>query len=205
MSKTKLTFGAYLKERLRKFLVAVKRKPHMIPLCIMGVGFMWYCLQLTTVSNATATINGSGMGLCGFVTMLFSLLGLVCFGNAFPHRKPVNKIMLIIMIAMFLAVIYADYRYLSTVRIWVYNEFAFGTADSIVSDLSIFETRQIGRIQTKHLINNLLTVHMIMVAFGLVMTALLPVYSKLIKKINTSVKVDENENMTRLDLSGEDA
>lgn len=205
MSKAKISLGASLRERYRKILVSVKRKPHLIPLFIMGFSFMWYSLQLTTVSNATATINGAGMGLCGFVTMLFSVLGLVCFGYAFPHRKPVNKVMLTVMTVMFLAVIYADYRYLSTIRIWVYNEFAFASASTIVNDLSIFEARQVSRIQTKHMINRMLTVHMILVGVGLIMTALLPFYSKLIKRINTTVKVAENDDMTSLDLAGDDA
>ena len=52
------------------------------------------------------------MGLCGFVTMLFSMLGLVSFGRSFPHRKPVNKLMLALTFALFGAVILADVRYI---------------------------------------------------------------------------------------------
>ena len=205
MNKAWKKLQAGLKERFRKFLVSLKRKPHMIPLFILGFGFMWYAMQLTKVSNATATISGAGMGLCGFVTMLFSILGLVCFGYSFPHRKPVNKVMLTLMFVMFLAVLYADYRYLSTVRLWVYKELSYANAGTVVNDLSLFEARQVGRIQTKHEIGNLLTGHMIITAIGLVMTALLPLYSGLIKKINTSVRVDENESMGAIELAGDEA
>lgn len=204
MSRQKLTFGAKIKERARRSLVSLKRKPHTIPLCIMLIAFLWYSLQLTTVSNTTASINGAGMGLCGFITMLFSILGLVCFGYAFPHRKPVNKWMLILTLVMFGAVIYADIAYLSTVRTWVYKELAFGTADTIINDLSIIEARQISRLQTKSQISALLNGHIIILIVGLAFTALLPVYSRLLRKINTNIRIDENENMGEIELSGDD-
>ena len=205
MSKQKISFGAALKERLRKLAVGLKRNPHYIPLLVAVAGFLWYSLQLTTISNTTAGINGANMGLCGFVTMLFSMLGIVCLGYSFPHRKPVNKWMLTLSFLLFACVLYADYKYLNITRTWVYKELSFGTASTIVNDLSLFESRQVSRMQTKAQVQSLLNVHMILVAAGFVMTALLPVYSKLLRKINTSVKVQENENMTRIDIAGEDA
>ena len=51
----------------------------------------------------------------------------------------------------------------------------------------------------------MLNVHVILVCVGAALTALLPVYSPLIKKINTSVEVAANENMGAIDISGEDA
>ena len=74
-----------------------------------------------------------------------------------------------------------------------------------MNDLSLFDARQVGRIQTKHEIGNLLTGHMIITGIGLVMTVLLPLYSGLIKKINTSVRVDENESMGAIELAGDEA
>ena len=205
MSREKIPLRARVKERLRKIAVTLKRRPSMIPLMILGFAFLWYALQLTKVSNATASINGANMGLCEFGVMLLSILGLVCYGYAFPHRKPVNKKMLVLMFVMFGIVIFADIAYINTVRTWVYREFAYGTASSLASDLGMFDARQVSRIQTKHIVSELFRTHIILVAAGLVMTALLPVYSRLIRRINTSVQVDENENMGRIDLAGEDA
>ena len=77
-------------EFLRKKLVSLKRKPQMIALLVLAAAFVYYSLNLTMISNTTAKIQGAGMGLAGFATMLFSMLSLVCFLNAFPHRKKTN-------------------------------------------------------------------------------------------------------------------
>ena len=89
-----------IKEFFRKTLVSLKRKPQMIALIVLGLGFVYYSFNLTLVSNTTALINGPHMGLTEFATMLFSVLSLVCFMNAFPHRKKVNIPMLALMIIM---------------------------------------------------------------------------------------------------------
>ena len=204
MKKQKLSLSARIKEYFRRTIVALKRKPHMIPLCVLLAAFLWYSLQLTKVSNATASINGSGMGLCGFVTMLFSILGIVCYGNAFPHRKKVNKLMLGLMILMFAAVVYADIRYLSIVRIWVYRELSFNNSDTFTNNWLLYDARQVARMQTKSQIDVLLNTHVWILSIGLVLTALLPVYSKLLKKIDTSVDVEGNANMSVIDISGDD-
>ena len=78
------------REFFRKFLVSLKRKPHMIPLVMLALAFIYYSFNLTQIANTTALINGPHMGLAEFGTMLFSTLSLVCFLNAFPHRKKVN-------------------------------------------------------------------------------------------------------------------
>ena len=128
-----------LKESFRKLLVSLKRRPHMIPLLVFALAFLVYSLNLMNISDTTAKIQGKGMGLCGFATMLFSLLSLLCFLNAFPHRKRVNVPMLVLSFLM----------------------------------------------------------------VGVVLTALLPVYSKLLRKINTSVSVEDNGKLDAIDISGE--
>ena len=44
-----------------------------------------------------------------------------------------------------------------------------------------------------------------MMGVALLLTALLPAYRPLIRKINTSVEVAANEEMGAIDISGEDA
>ena len=180
-----------MKEKIRKFLVALKRKPHTIPLVMLGVAFLVYSLSLTVVSNTTAKIQGPNMGLCGFIIMLFSMLGLVSFGRSFPHRKPVNKIMLGLTFVLFIAVMIADRQYISLVNNAVTraeNAIAVTDATSYINDAVA-----------------MLRLHFWLVLAGLGLTALLPVYAPLIKKIKTSISVEENGEMGTIDISGEDA
>ena len=180
-----------MKEKIRKGLVALKRKPQVIALVVLGIAFLIYSLRLTVISNTTARIQGQGMGLCGFVTMLFSMLGLVTFGRSFPHRKPVNKIMLCLMFLLFAAVIFADTRYIAAVQ------------SAITREIDPIEVTEATSYITESV--SMLRVHIIVLCVGLGLTALLPVYGPMIKKINTNVKVEENGEMETIDISGEDA
>lgn len=190
MSRTKLSFGARLRESARKTAVSLKRKPHMIPLVVLVVSFLVYSLRLTVISNTTAKLQGAGMGLYGFVTMLFSILGIVSFSNAFPHRKPVNRPMLVLMFLLFGAVITADILYMERVNNALYRE-----VDPIaVTAATQYITDSLALLKT----------HIAVIAAGLLLTALLPVYTPMIRKINTSVKVEENAEMGAIDITGEE-
>ena len=180
-----------MKEKFCKFLVALKRKPHMIPLVVLVVAFLVYSLRLTLISNTTAKIQGPGMGLCGFVIMLFSMLGLVSFGRTFPHRKPVNKFMLALTFCLFIAVMIADRKYISLV------DNALTRSENVISvtDATSYITESVA----------MLKLHFWMVIAGLGLTALLPVYAPAIKRIKTSISVEENGEMENIDISGEDA
>ena len=178
-----------MKEKFRKFLVSLKRKPHMIPLVVLGIAFVIYSLRLTVISNTTARIQGPNMGLCGFVTMLFSMLGMVSFGRSFPHRKPVNKVMLILTFLLFAAVIFADTKYIAAVNNALTRE-----VDPIqVTDATAYITESV----------SMLKLHIGVLIAGLGLTALLPVFGPMIKKINTNIAVEENEDMGAIDLAGD--
>lgn len=180
-----------MKEKFRKFLVSLKRKPHMIPLVVLGIAFLVYSLKLTVISNTTARIQGPGMGLCGFVTMLFSMLGMVSFGRSFPHRKPVQKVMLCLTFVLFAAVIFADVKYMQAVNTAITRE-----VDPIeVTEATSYIADSVSMLRT----------HIIVLAVGLGLTALLPVYKPLIRKINTNIAVEENRDMGTIDLSGEES
>ncbi len=178
-----------MKEFFRKRLVSLKRKPHMIPLAVLGIAFVYYSLNLTQVSNTTALINGQHMGLTEFATMLFSVLSLVCFMNAFPHRKKVNIPMLALMFLMVGGMIFCDIYYGGRITVAV--------------------TREVNRIDPtgKNIFVtnawNMLRVHEIILIAGAALTALLPVYAPLLKKINTSVRVEDNGDMAAIDISQE--
>ncbi len=178
-------------EFLRKKLVSLKRKPQTIALVVLAFAFLWYSLNLTKISNTTAKIQGPGMGLAGFATMLLSILSLVCFLNAFPHRKKTNIPMLVLMFLMVAVVIGADIYYGTKITEAVTRE---------VNPISMDgPNAYIARAAS------MLRVHTVLLVIGAVLTALLPLYRPLIKKINTSVAVEGNEDMAAIDISAGDA
>ena len=179
-----------LKESFRKLLVSLKRRPHMIALLVFALAFLVYSLNLMNISDTTAKIQGKGMGLCGFATMLFSLLSLLCFLNAFPRRKKVNVHMLVLALLMVGVLLFCDYYYRGAIT---------NALTRAENPIEIGETTQyIAKA------NKMLGRHTVILIVGLVMTALLPVYSKLLRKINTSVSVEDNGKLDAIDISGED-
>ncbi|MBD5095077.1 MAG: hypothetical protein HDT27_00180 [Subdoligranulum sp.] len=181
--------GAWAKERWRKFLVALKRRPQMIPLTVFVVAFLFYSLNLMYISDTTARIQGNGMGLAGFVTMLFSMLSFVCFLNAFPYRKKPNVPMMVLMYAMVGIVCAADLYY---------NNAIWAAITRAENPIKVTE-------QTSYIAfaEYYLRIHVIILVVGVVLTLLLPVYSKWLRKIKTSVDVGDNGNMGAIDISGE--
>ena len=178
-------------EFFRKWMVALKRKPQMIALVVLAGAFVYYSLNLTQVSNTTAKIYGSGMGLAEFATMLLSMLSLLCFLNSFPHRKKTNVPMLMLMFIMVGVIFYCDIFYGNRI-----TEALTRAENPIVPDSS-----------TAYILNaqKMLGIHKILLIVGAALTALLPLYRPLIKRINTSVEVAANEDMGAIDISGEDA
>ena len=185
-----MSFGDRMKEAFRKFLVNLKHRPQNIPLVMLVITFLYYALNMTHISNTTAKINGANMGLCGFAVMLFSILSLVCFGNSFPNRKPVNKPMFILMFLMFGIILWADTTYMATVYAAITRP-----ENPIQIDLG---TQYIA------LAYNDLATHRVLLIVSIVLILLLPVYSKLIRKIKTSIEVEGSGDMAAIDISGED-
>ena len=177
-------------EFLRRFFVALKRQPSIIALVVLIIAFFYYSLNLTHISDTTAKIQGPGMGLSGFATMLFSMLSLVCFLNAFPKRKKPVIPMVVLMFVMFGIIIYCDYHYSSLIMTALTRE-----VNPIKLDAS---TTYIAQAY------NVLQNHMILEGVGVVLVLLMPVYSKLLRKINTSITVEDNGKLDVIDISGED-
>ncbi|MBD5161601.1 MAG: hypothetical protein HDT14_06235 [Oscillibacter sp.] len=178
-----------LKEIWRKFLVALKRRPQMIPLAVLVAGFLFYSLNLMYISDTTARIQGPGMGLAGFATMLFSMLSFMCFLNAFPYRKKPNIPMMGLMFALLAIVIFADAYYINA--IWT----AISRPDNPIEVKA--ETAYIAFAEYY------LRIHIGILVSGIVLTLLLPVYSKWLRKIKTSIDVGDNGSMEAIDISGE--
>lgn len=179
-----------IKEMWRKFLVALKRRPQRIPLVALAITFLYYALHMTSFSDTTAKIQGSGMGLCGFCVMLFSMLAFMCCMNAFPYRKKVNKPMLCLLLAMFVIIAVADVFYMRAISNAVFR-----------ADNPIKVTVSTAYIAYA---DYYLRVHLVLLAITAVLVLTLPIYSKWIRKIKTSVEVEGNGEMAAIDISGED-
>ena len=182
--------GSRMPEFLRKLIVGLKRRPSTIALLVLVLAFLQYSLNLTHISDTTAKIQGSGMGLCGFATMLFSMLSLVCFLNAFPRRKKPVVPMVALMFCMFAVIIFCDVRYMGLI-----------TAALTRADNPIVIDAQTVYIAKAY---NVLYDHIAIEAVGIALILLLPVYSKLLRKINTSVTVEDYGKLGEIDISGED-
>ena len=176
-----------IKEGIRKFFVTLKRNPQYIPLAALLVSFLVYSLNLTVISNTTNKLLGANMGLCSFVTMLFSILSFVCMLNAFPKRQKPNILMILLMMVMYGAVIYADYTYVNT----IVAEVNHPTHPIVITpELSYIAEAE-----------SLLNVHMVLVAVTMVCVLLEPVFAKLLRKINTSIEVEDNGHIDNIELT----
>ncbi|MCR4793361.1 MAG: hypothetical protein K5871_11460 [Lachnospiraceae bacterium] len=171
-------------EFLRKFIVSLKRRPQNIPFLIFIIAFCVYSLGLTNVSNTTARILGRNMGLYGFITMLFSILLIVCFMNSFPRRKKPNYPMLILMFAMTAVVFFCDFKYREIVKT------ALTRSENPVK-LEVYIAKAY----------NMLYTHEILLIIASVLTLLIPVYKKLLNMIPTGVVIEGNDQMGEIELS----
>lgn len=178
-----------LKEFVRKTIVSLKRKPQTIPLLVLAAAFLLYSLNLTHVSDTTAKIQLPGMGLSGFCTMLFSLLSFVCFINAYPHRKKTNIPMLVLMFLMLFILIACDTYYAGRITE------AITRADHpiVVDDSTAY-------IPKAH---QMLMVHRLIVALGALLTLMVPMLRKALRRIDTSLPVEEDGKMGELLLTDE--
>jgi len=176
-----------IKEAVRKFIVSLKRNPSMIPLVMLLVAFLVYSFNLTSMSDSTAKIQGVGMGLSQFCIMLFSLLSMVCMLNAFPRRKKPNIPMIVIMFVMFAIIIYCDLHY----------------NNAIMAALTRAESPIVLNETTAYIAEayNMLNTHVILIGISAALVVLLPVYSKLLRKINTSVDVEDNGEMGEIEIN----
>lgn len=178
-----------VKEFVRKTVVSLKRKPQIIPLMVLAAAFLLYSLNLTHVSDSTAKIQLPGMGLSGFCTMLFSLLSFVCFLNAFPHRKKTNIPMLVLMFLMLAILVVCDTYYAGCIHEAITRE-----------DHPIIVDAGTAYIPAAY---QMLMTHRVIVAAGALLTLLVPVLGKLLRRIDTSLPMEEGGEMDSIVLSDE--
>ncbi len=184
-----LRFFAWLRERVRKFFVALKKNPQAVPITALCVAFLEYSLNLTDISNTTAKIYGPNMGLCAFVTMLFMILSFVCMLNAFPKRQKPKIPMIIVMMVLYGVTIFTDIHYLNCI-----NE-GLAKAGNSLNDTAreyIFSAYRT------------VSVHIVLVIVTILFVLLEPVFAMLFKKINTSIEVEGSGDIENIDIAEEE-
>jgi hypothetical protein len=181
---------ASVKEAARKFMVTLKRNPQFIPFAMLFVSFAILSFNLTKISNTTATMNKMGMGICAFISMLLSILSMVCMLNAFPKRQKPKTAVVVLMLVIFAIIIAADIYYCITVINGVTTD-----ADAIkitAKNYFIVEAQ------------NAMIIHIVMMSLTAISVLLEPVFAKLLKKVNTSINVEDNGEIATIDISEED-
>lgn len=186
------------KEYIRKMIVSLKRSPQTIPLISLAVAFLVYSLNLSSISHTTAVILSANMGQCEFVAMLFSILAFVVFLRAFPKRQKVNKIMIVLLFLFLAFLIVADFVYLTRINA------ALNLPDSPFTIVQPSDQSPEGENLFIGTAKNIVSIHIIFVILCAVLVATLPLYGKLIRKINTSIEVEGNMDMGEIDISGEE-
>ncbi len=182
-------FGAWLKERVRKFLVALKKNPQSIPLVALCVAFLEYSLSMTDISDTTAKIQGSNMGLAAFVTMLFMILSFVCMLGAFPKRKKPKIPMVILMVVLYGIIIFCDIHYLGRID------------NALITSGNTLNNDALTYIYSAY---NTVYIHIILICVTIALVLLEPVIAKLLKKIKTSVEVEGSGDIGSIDISDEE-
>ena len=184
--------GANLKERWRKFLVTTKRKPQRIAFFPLFISTIIWMFGIVYFGQATIYDKVAGMGLCIFVNTMLSILTLLLFMNTFPKRaKHMNYIMLaltFVFIAIMLTCDLVWYIKSYPVHMEAYENSAGSALEKIEPGMKAFP---------------IIIIHLVFVALSAILLATLPLYSKLIMKINTAKVIEENKLSEEIDTSAE--
>ena len=176
----------------RKMLVKLKYHPNFLPMLVMFVAFVVFSLNLKSVSGATLYINKDFIGLYQFVSYLLSILSMVALMNAFPRREKVKIPFIVLTFIMIAIIIFTNIMYVSLIdgRFIIHND---GT-NPIKDPAKITE---LASAKTSYIVNIVFEV------VALILLALVPVIKKVMAKVNTRVQLEENENISTIDISND--
>ena len=110
--------------------------------------------------------------------------------NAFPKRKKPNLPVIILMMVIFAIIITVDVIYCIKVINGVTTD-----ADAIkITEKNYFIVEA----------QNAMIAHIVTVALTMISVALEPVFAKLLKKVNTSINVEDNGEIAEINISEEE-
>lgn len=208
-------FKAKVKEWFRKQIVSLKRKPQKIAFLFFIISALISLLGLSTTSQGPVSDFQSQpyLGLSVFIVVLFSILVLVLFMNTFPKRgvkykkdgkrHSVNYIMLALTFVFLILMFLFDLLYYTQLTGCIKgNEVKFFSNlaqaqkyEQYWSDAYKANPVFSAGDYKSYLISalNLTIVHMVFLGISALLLATLPLYKKLIMKINTSKVVESTE------------
>ena len=182
-------FAAGLKEWCRKKVVSLKRNPQRIAqVWQVIVTFVWL-ITLFTYSSAIYDMNVEWTGLVVFVNTLFSILVIVLFLNSFPKRKKPNIVMLVLLFVFLAVIIGCDVLY----YVLCTNHIDAGNVNAAF-------------LQSHPKVEKSLSFSIMFIVFeaiAAILVATLPLYTRLLRKINTRKDFEENKLSEEIDTSAE--
>lgn len=186
-------FVAGLKERIRKFVVSLKRKPQNIPFFVLVISSVVFMCSLVYFSQVTIMLDINWAGFLIFVNTMFSVLTLLLFMNTFPKRKKkINVVMLVATFVFMAVMLFCDF-YWWHLSLPKYNELKQAATDPAVLDSLAKCAPSFTSVWA----------HFVLVALSAILLATLPLYKKLILKINTTKVLEENKLSEEIDTSAE--
>lgn len=187
----KRNVGADVKEWFRKKTVALKRRTNIIPLLIFLITSLIYLLSLSSFSKAALITypTGAMIGFPVFVNCLLSILIVVLHLNAFPKRSKKVNLPNYILVYVFAAIMLA-------MDILYYIKLG----DNVALDNKTFATcsPDVGASAA------ITIVHIVFLGISVIALATLPLYSKLIMKINTSKELEASQLNEVIESEDED-
>lgn len=185
-------FGTSVKEFLRKLMVTLKRRPHNLALVMTAVSFVVFSFNLTDISNTTARLGASYMGLCEFAVMLFSALSIVCLLNAFPRRQRPKVFMLVLYFAMCALIIFCNVVYYLKIE------------GQIAGENPVFVLKADGSEDYILGVQSLMITHSILVGISAILVATVKLYGKLFQLVNTNVELEYTETTEKIELGDDE-
>lgn len=170
-----------IKEYFRKQIVNLKRRPSKIAFLFLIVSTIINLLGLDPLSAAVNVYNEMAwVGIAEFVATLFSILVLVLYMNTFPKRKKMNIVMLVLTFVFMGVIIGMDLLfYLRFTHEGLKNDPLFTAAAPYIIAQIVF------------------------LGISAVLIATMPLYKKLLMKINTRKVVESAEFKEEIDTSAE--
>ena len=216
----KESFGAKIKEWFRKQGVSLKRKPQKIAFLFFIVSSVMYLIGLNIFSPGPVVDFQSQpyLGMAVFITTLFSILILVLFMNTFPKRgikyrkngkkHSMNYIMLALTFVFLIVMFLMDLLYYKQLTGCIagneskffntmeqaakYEQYIPDGLSSVVLDDKNYRSYLLKSL-------DLDIAHMVFLGISALLLATLPLYKKLILKINTAKVVESTENKEVID------
>jgi cytochrome bd-type quinol oxidase subunit 2 len=182
-------FFAAVKERCRKFIVNLKRRPMNIAFFVLIISSIVYLCSLGNLSQTALNVYVDWLGLSVFVDTLFCILALLLFMNSFPKREKKPKLVALILLFVFIAamIVFDIIFYVN-----VYP--AYSSADAATKlKLDAYVPSALAST----------IAHIVLVAIAAILTATYPLYGKLINMINTRKVIEDSNLKTEVDRSEE--